>query len=276
MRPESAPPTASAVLVSGRAPGAGSSAAGHDLGWGAARLLGVTSLAHFLNDGIVFFVPVVGDLLVAGRHTSTPVVTAMLTIFYVTSACFGIVVGLRADRIGRRATMIAFGIAALGTSLLGFYAAFVVHGAQSDALVVAAALVAGIGSSFYHPLGGSLLQLGFPEGARGRALGVNGAFGSLGRALYPALFFVVAALGVTKPATTAVFGGLSLLAAGIVLAELPELARGSHRQEHRPRRAGLHPATTGPTGASAPDPSPDAPASRVRSGALRSLLTRSV
>ena len=257
------------------APGAGAPDAGApDAGAPRpARLLGVTSFAHFVNDGVVFFVPVVGDLLAQGRHTSTVMVTVMLTIFYVTSAGFGVVVGLFADKVGRRTTMIAVGIAALGLSLLGFYAAFSVRGAGSDALVVAAALVAGVGSSFYHPLGGSILQLAFAKGARGRALGVNGAFGSLGRALYPALFFLIAALGVTKPATAGIFGGLSLLAAGIVLAGLPEQVT-----EPRPDRpeGGRAPAPFATGRAGAGSALTRRPRTHRRPGSLRPLLSRSV
>jgi len=138
-------------------------------------------------------------------------------------------VGLAADSVGKRTLMMGAGIATLGVSLLGFYASLSFGGIPSDALVLVAALLAGIGSSFYHPLGGSVLQLNVPASARGTALGINGAFGSLGRAAYPALFFVVAALGISKADTAAVFGGLSLLAAGVVAFGLP--TRGGEETE---------------------------------------------
>ncbi len=179
----------------------------------AVRLVAVTSLAHFVNDGVIFFVPVIGDLLAQQDHTSPAVVTAMLTVFYLASAGFGLGVGLVSDALGRRGAMIAIGIAGLGVSLFVFYVALSLHGGGSDVFVLAGAFVAGFGSAFYHPLGASVLQLDVAGAARGRALGVNGAFGSLGRTVYPALFFVVAALGFTKVDTTAVFGGLSLVAA---------------------------------------------------------------
>ncbi|GEM_PF-173519 len=179
----------------------------------ALRLITVTSLAHFVNDGVVFFVPVIGDLLAQADHASAVLITAMLTVFYVFSAGVGIGVGLVSDALGRRGTMIALGITGLAVSLFAFYLALSVHGTVSEALVIVGAVIAGFGSAFYHPLGASVLQLSFTDAARGRALGINGAFGSLGRTVYPALFFVVAALGITKVDTTAVFGGLSLLAA---------------------------------------------------------------
>ena len=246
-----------------------------------ARLLGVTSLAHFLNDGVVFFIPVIGDLLSQDHHVSTVIVTAMLTVFYLASAGFGVAVGLLADAMGRRGPMIATGIATLGISLLGFYASLSLTGIPSDALVLVAACVAGIGSSFYHPLGGSVLQLGFPESSRGKALGINGAAGSLGRALYPTLFFVIAAIGISRPATTVVFAVLSLLAAGVVAVGLPAGRSGPAGRRPGMRRAGrstrggpqgpmaskeLVPAATALPGASSSSPSTP----------LRSLLSRSV
>ena len=250
---------------------------------GSARLLAISSLAHFLNDGVVFFIPVIGDLLSQDHGTSTAVVTAMLTIFYVASAGFGIAVGLAADSLGRRGPMMAVGIGTLGVSLLGFYASLSFSGAGSDVLVLVAAAVAGVGSAFYHPLGGSLLQLGFPASARGRALGINGAFGSLGRALYPALFFVIAALGISKPATTVVFAVLSLLAAVVVAFGLPAHLPG----RALPAGAGAEPAVADPPGGGAepalarssagpPGEGAGVPDPQPAQATLRSLLTRSV
>ena len=237
-----------------------------------ARLLAVSSLAHFMNDGVVFFIPVIGDLLTQDHRTSAAVITAMLTIFYITSAGFGIVVGLLADRIGRRGTIIATGIATLGVSLVGFYASLSIAGLGSDILALVAAGVAGIGSSAYHPLGGSVLQRGFAAKARGRALGVNGAFGSLGRALYPTLFFLIAALGISRPATTLVFAGLSVLAAAAIVLGLP--AESSEAHQAAPATAHTSgTATEAQTAVITGTPNPGSPAPPP---SLRSLLNRSV
>ncbi len=185
------------------------------------RVIVVTSMAHFFNDGIIFFVPVIGDLLAKDHGSSAVIITTLLTLFYLSSAALGVVVGLVADSIGRRGLMMALGIGILAVSLFGFFTALQISGrTASDVMILLAALLAGLGSSFYHPLGGSLLQLGFAEHGSGRALGINGAFGSLGRAAYPALFFVVAALGISQADTVAVFGGLAILAAFLVVASL--------------------------------------------------------
>ncbi|MGA9775640.1 MAG: hypothetical protein WBU92_06930, partial [Candidatus Dormiibacterota bacterium] len=45
-------------------------------------VLGTTSLAHFVNDGTVFFVPVMADILTSRGRVSAVVITVMLTVFY--------------------------------------------------------------------------------------------------------------------------------------------------------------------------------------------------
>ena len=251
----------------------------------AIRLIAVTSLAHFVNDGVIFFVPVIGDLLAQQDHTSPAVLTAMLTVFYVVSAGVGLGVGLVSDALGRRGAMIALGIAALAVSLFAFYLALSLHGGESDVVVIAAAVVAGFGSAFYHPLGASVLQLEFADASRGRALGINGAFGSLGRTVYPALFFVVAALGITKVDTTAVFGGLSLLAAAGIAYGLGASVTGERTGRVAEVSTGARSGDAGPPGSgdaeppgsgavSANDPAGVPPPAERQT--LRGLLNRSM
>ncbi len=174
---------------------------------------------------MVFFIPVVVAILAKSYGASEVLVTAILTIFYVASAGFGLAAGRIADSLGRKGLLIAFGILVLSVGLLGFYLSLIVaRGAVSDFFALAGALVAGIGSSFYHPVGGSVVQLAFDDKSRGAALGINGAFGSLGRALYPSLFFIVTALAISQTSTIAIFsliGIVSSLLVGYGLAHLP-------------------------------------------------------
>jgi MFS family permease len=196
------------------------------------RTLIFTSLAHFMNDGMVFFVPVIGDLLAKDHAISAVMITAMLTVFYVASAGFGMVVAPLADALGRRGALIALGIFILSLGLAGFYLSLVLAaGAGSDVVIVIAALIAGIGSSFYHPLGGSVLQLTFSPESRGTALGVNGAFGSLGRALYPSLFSLVALLAISHASTIIIFAALGILSAAVIASGLKTAGRASTKAD---------------------------------------------
>ncbi len=162
------------------------------------RILTATSLAHFVNDGTVFFVPVIVALLVPLRHLSPIEASVLFVVYYATSSLLGLVIGWWADRRGRPAALMVVGIALLAAGLLGF-AIVVAGGAGSAAypFALVAAGVTGFGASFYHPLGAALLQGSFSTAQRGSALGINGAFGSLGRALYPFLFFLTTLVLVT-------------------------------------------------------------------------------
>ena len=162
---------------------------------GKARSLALTSLAHFTNDGTVFFVPVIAAIVAAHRSVPPIVVTVLFLVFYTTSTVLSLFVGRLSDRLGRPASLMGIGLGILSLGLLGFYVALAET--SGTALVVAllvAAFLTGAGSSFYHPLGASVLQATFRDRSMGTAMGINGAMGSLGRALYPSLYFVAAAV----------------------------------------------------------------------------------
>ena len=110
----------------------------------------------------------------------------------------------------------ALGIGFLGLGLIGFYLTVVYSGGASLFLfALPCDFIMGFGSSFYHPLGGSILQASFGREIAGRALGLNGAMGSLGRALYPSLFFIAAA-AFTTPGSLGFFGLIGMGAALLI------------------------------------------------------------
>jgi FSR family fosmidomycin resistance protein-like MFS transporter len=165
-----------------------------------------TSVAHFVGDGAVFSVPLIADVFAGQRAVSPLELTMMFVAFNASSAIFSPYVGRLADRSGRPGALIGVGLGLLSLGVLGFYVSAVsAPGIILFTLIILSALVAGFGSSFYHPLMASVLQTTFEEKARGQALGVNGAVGSVGRALYPTLFFGVAVFLTT-------YGSIALLA----------------------------------------------------------------
>ncbi len=164
-------------------------------GCGRLRCLALTSAAHFINDGTVFFVPLIAAVLALKPGVTPLDLTIMLVGFYSTSALLSTYVGIIADRTGNRGVLMGLGLALLSLGLLGFYLA--VSDLKGTALVagmIVAALVTGSGSAFYHPLGAAIIESAFGKEAQGTALGVNGAVGSLGRALYPSLYFAISLL----------------------------------------------------------------------------------
>ncbi len=183
---------------------------------GKARSLTLTSLAHFTNDGTVFFVPVIAAIVATHRSVQPVVVTLMFLVFYSTSTVFSLFVGRLSDRMGRPGSLMGLGLGIVSTGLLGFYVALsATSGAVLVVALLASAFLTGAGSSFYHPLGASLLQKSFRDRSMGTALGVNGALGSLGRASYPSLYFAAAALigGYGSVALFAMVG----MAAGLII-----------------------------------------------------------
>ena len=180
------------------------------------RTLAFTSVGHFVNDGSVFFLPLIVDLLAALKSTTPLEVSVLLFLFYFSSTLSSVLVGKQADKTGAPGRLMALGIGCLGLGLVGFYLA-VLYAGGTDlfAFALLCDFVMGFGSSFYHPLGGSILQTSFGRHASGRALGLNGAIGSLGRALYPSLFFVAAA-AFTSAGSLGFFGLVGMGAALVI------------------------------------------------------------
>ena len=161
-------------------------------------ILTLTSLAHFVNDGTTFFVPVLAALLSPLRGFSPLEVTVLFVVFYLTSAIMGLVIGWWADRQGRPAGLLGLGIGLLGVGLFGFYVVLAgLAGPLEFPIALLAGFTTGLATSFYHPLGASLLQHAFRPERRGTAMGINGAAGSAGRTLYPFAFFALTLVVVT-------------------------------------------------------------------------------
>ena len=220
---------------------------------GRRRSLALTSLGHFINDGTVFFVPVIAAIVASRPDVSPAFITALFLVFYASTAVLSLFVGRLADRLGRPGSLMGLGLAVLSVGLLVFYVALMEAGGPTLlGTLLAAALLTGAGAAFYHPLGGSLLQGSFEGRSLGLALGVNGALGSLGRAVYPSLYFV-AALAIAGYGSVVVFALVGLVASGAIW--LGMRAPGPQRPEpaersSSPHAAGARPA---PGGASARD-----------------------
>ncbi len=182
----------------------------------ARRVLALSSLGHFINDGTVFFVPVIAALLSPVRGFSPLDVTVLFAVYYITSAILGLWVGWWADRRGRPAYLMAVGIGLLGAGLFLFYVVLAGWaGPVEYPVALLAGGVTGLAASFYHPLGASLIQRAFHPEQHGVAMGINGALGSIGRASYPVLFFLITLAVVTSDAIL-LFAGIGVLAAFVI------------------------------------------------------------
>ncbi len=150
------------------------------------RTLALTSVAHFINDGQFAIFPLMFPLL-AYFVTSSYLIAVIATVFYIFSSFASPFATSVAERSGNMGSWMGIGLLVLAIGTIGMGLAILpsysLPGA-SYVLVLIFAAVAGLGSSFYHPIGASLIQSSFEQNVQGVALGTNGTMGSLGRALF--------------------------------------------------------------------------------------------
>lgn len=170
------------------------------------KKLALTSLGHFINDGTGVLAFLVVDVMASKFSLPPWIVAALFIVYYVASSVLSTYVGKVADRTGLPGQMIAVGLALMSTGLVLLLVILRIRIPLID-VVAAGALAVGLmgfGSTFYHPLGAVILQSGYGGKVRGKALGLNGAAGSIGRAIYPYLF-LLAAVSVTIGGSIAAF-----------------------------------------------------------------------
>jgi FSR family fosmidomycin resistance protein-like MFS transporter len=173
----------------------------------------LVSLSHFLNDGNVVVLPIVYTFLLSSFGISTLLVGFLGGTFSAVSALSALLVGRLADRYRRPNRLIGLGILMWGLSLmlLGVTVEF-----GNLVLIFGCVALAGLSSAFYHPLGAVSLTQAF-GGRAGSLMGLNGALGSIGRAIFPTLLmFLFSRLPFSHPSMLfplLIVGGTSFLAA---------------------------------------------------------------
>jgi len=161
------------------------------------RALILTSLTHFVNDGVSMVPLSIFPLLLAVFGLTAPELGVVAAMWNLTSVIGSPVVGHMSDRLRRNDALLAVGLVMMAVGVAGTGWA-VTNGTIRlllplglyPALVLFAA-IGGLGSSVSHPVGGTVLSHAYPPSKIGLALGLNGALGSLGRALYPSLVVIL-------------------------------------------------------------------------------------
>ena len=145
------------------------------------KVLTLTSISHFINDGNLWVLPTVYGFMAKYLGFSNLIVGIVSAVFFALGALASPLVSYISDKTGKPIEFMGFGILlwGIGLILLGFSLKI-----DNLPLVFLSAIIAGIASAFYHPLGAAALTITY-QGSGGSALGINGAMGSLGRTLYP-------------------------------------------------------------------------------------------
>jgi len=175
------------------------------------RVITFTSLGHFINDGTMFLVPVVLDLLAVVRHVAPTLITASLTLFYLAMALSAILLGGYIDRKGLQSSGMALGILVMSLGLLLFIAAL--GNVFPAVFIIISSALSGFGASFYHPTGTSILQSHYKGERLGRYLGINGSFGSIGRAIYPYILLIFVGVFSSEIAGIGILGTVGIISA---------------------------------------------------------------
>jgi len=147
------------------------------------KALTFTAIGHFLNDSFLVLFSILIVYYIA--EGVSPVFLAVISAVYgIISGLLSTPVGSIADRNGNYAGLMLLGFLLIGISNIFFAFSFLFY---REYFIALGSVLLGSGAAFYHPLGGSILQLKYGGKDAPKALGINGSLGSLGRAIFPVL-----------------------------------------------------------------------------------------
>lgn len=208
------------------------------------KVISFTSLGHFINDGVFFLFPVLTTLLSVQKSFTPWIIGILFAIYYGSSSLFNILISIKADKSGKYGENIAIGLAFLSIGMIILALSLLLPPSPLlMALVIISTLVLGIGTGFYHPLGAAILQHTISKNSLGKALGINGGMGSVGRAIYPTIFFGIAVM-YSYSASFAFLSSLGLLSALLIYIELKNVINVSKEKKEQKNASALKGAIT--------------------------------
>ncbi len=149
------------------------------------KSLAFTSLGHFSNDFTLLLFSLLIVYYSQDYGISLALLGAVAIIYNVISGLLSTPIGSYADKTGQYRALIAIGIAIIGVAVIIFALSFEFSHYVLPLMIISAVVI-GTGQAFYHPLGASVLRVTH-EAKTSSALGINGAFGSVGRSVLPVL-----------------------------------------------------------------------------------------
>lgn len=152
-----------------------------------ARVIGLVGLAHGVSHFFHLILAALFPFLKPAFGLSYAELGLLMTVFFVVSGIGQALAGFVVDRVGARSVLFA-GLALLGT------AALLLSAAQHYAMLVAGAMLAGLGNSVFHPADYTLLNQRVSKARLAHAFSVHGITGNLGWAAAPVLLGGIAAV----------------------------------------------------------------------------------
>ena len=175
------------------------------------RSLVFTAFGHFSNDSMFLVYPLLITYYALVPGVSIVLLGYLAVVYELIYGLLSFPIGRIADSMHDEGALIAFGIFLLGLSMAAFAASFAFRAYMVE-LILAAVLLLGSGTAFYHPLGASVLRK-FYKAKAPTVMGVNGSFGSLGRSVMPII--IVLLVGYLGAA-----GALSVVAVELFISSL--------------------------------------------------------
>lgn len=173
-----------------------------------AKLIGLVGLAHAISHFAQLVLPPLFPWLKDAFDVSYTELGAVLTVFFVVSCVVQAASGFLVDKLGPRPVLF------VGLGLLAL-AAFGYALAQSYWMLLASAVVAGIGNGVFHPVDYTLFNRKVAPTRLGHAYSVHGITGSLGWAVAPA-FVVPLAIAFSWRVALASAGALALVVLAVL------------------------------------------------------------
>ncbi len=171
-----------------------------------ATVISLVGFCHGTSHFFHFVLPTLFPWLMRDFGLTFTQVGATMTVFFVVSGVGQALAGFVVDRFGALRVLYG-GVGLLAISALG------IAGAQNFPMLLAAAAVAGLGNSVFHPADFTLLNRSVSTERLGHAFSVHGLSGSLGWAAAPVFVAGIAeTLGWRAAATGASIVGFLALA----------------------------------------------------------------
>ncbi|SFV08541.1 MFS transporter [Pseudoduganella namucuonensis] len=174
-----------------------------------ARVIGLVGLAHGISHFYHVILAALFPWLIPAFKLSYVEVGLLMTVFFVVSGVGQALAGFVVDRFGARAVLFS-GVGMLGVSAL------VLSGAQSYAVLMVGAMLAGAGNSVFHPADYTLLNQRVSPARLAHGFSVHGISGNIGWALSPLFMTAVTTLSDWRTALLCAaalpFGVLAILA----------------------------------------------------------------
>lgn len=174
-----------------------------------------------MNDGVSMVPLSIFPLLLTIFGLAAPELGVVAAMWSITSVIGSPAIGHLSDRFRRNGALLLAGLAMMAVGVIGTGWSVTAGAIRSllpldvyPALVFFAA-IGGLGSAVAHPVGGAVLSQAYPSSKTGKALGLNGAVGSLGRTLYPTIVVVLIST-LSLPYGVVMLGILGLIPAALI------------------------------------------------------------